>query len=411
MISSGHLFRFFEGCMIFAILQNLLFWIGISPIVYSFIILLCLSLIIIFREKWCTKNNNYYSLLLLFILLLLFDQILYIDGLFPALTKGVLFALGIGVFSLKDDYKIKLIKVITNFFGGLLGISLIAYIINLIFNFPPYGVLNKPFGYDDYYNYIIFIIPCKFLIPRFSGPFIEPGHMSILCCFILYANRFKFKEIKILYVFLIAILFSLSLAGYLLLVVATLLSIRIRLKTIIISCFVGITLILTITQFWGGGDNPVYEMIFKRLEYDDKKGVSGNNRTKYGTDDYFDKMFKSDQCIIGIGAKKYAEFQENNILGGAGYKVFIIQYGVIGTFLILLYYLTIALAAKNQFYALSFLLLLSICFLQRSYPEWMAWMIPYICSIVPLRRVEPCKLIFNKRDCIGNGNKSKMEIR
>ena len=51
---------------------------------------------------------------------------------------------------------------------------------------------------------------------RFSGPFAECGHMSMICAFLLYANRFNLQQWYNI-VFFISVLFSLSLAGYVLL--------------------------------------------------------------------------------------------------------------------------------------------------------------------------------------------------
>lgn len=396
-LSINRIFVLFEFCMIISIMQNLLCWIDLGTLFYSGLITFSLVLCMLFYQKWCLNELVYPGMVLVLITSLFVDQVLYTDGPIPAITKGVIFALGIGLFSLKWEYKQRLLKTVTDFFGILLFLSVSLYLVFLVVDIPPYGILSTPYGYEDHSNYILFILPCNYFIPRFSGPFIEPGHLAIFCCFILYANKFCFKSNKLLYVYIFAIFISLSLAGYVLLLSAYILFVRIKLKTVFVSILLGILIVLGVTQVWNEGDNPIYELIFKRLEYDDNKGIAGNNRTMYGTDEYFKRYIGSNDSLIGIGAKKYGEMQKNNIIGGAGCKVFIIQYGIIGTLLIFLFYLVIASCSTEKKYTYRFLLLLVICFLQRSYPEWIAWLLPYTCSFNCSNGTVVRRLIANTR--------------
>ncbi len=49
---------------------------------------------------------------------------------------------------------------------------------------------------------------------RFNGPFLEPGHLSMIVAILLYANKYDFKNNRYLWVLLVTIVLSFGLAGY-----------------------------------------------------------------------------------------------------------------------------------------------------------------------------------------------------
>lgn len=305
---------------------------------------------------------------------------IFISSGFNAVAQPLTaYGIGVFIFKFKPSYKKDLLLSISKWFGIILGISLIAFILWLILPIPPVTILSEPFGYMDHANYIFFIRPFVDQdIVRFSGPFIEPGHVGMIGALFLYANRFNFKNNKLLILILLGVLFSLSLAGYVLLVLGYWLSKGMSLTKQIILVVACLGLYITITDFWAGGNNPINEQIFSRLEYDNQKGIKGNNRSLNSSEEYLSQMIINGDILVGIGTQKYEELERKGTIGGTGITLALIMYGIFGIMMVLIYYLTIALLSVNRKYALKFFLLIVACYLQRSYPHWLAWLVPYI---------------------------------
>ena len=203
----------------------------------------------------------------------------------------------------------------------------------------------------------------------------------MISVFLVYANNFQFKTRPYLWSLLLGILFSLSLAAYILLIFAFLLHIRLKLRNILVITIAFIAINYIVTHVWAGGDNPVYELIYKRLEYDEDKGISGNNRTPAITDYYYDLIVKSGDIVFGKGSVYMGKMFHHGGIQGAGYKMFFMQFGIVGTILIFLFYAVIAHSGIDRRYAYGFLLLYMASFVQRAYPYWLAWLIPYVCAM------------------------------
>jgi hypothetical protein len=95
--------------------------------------------------------------------------------------------------------------------------SLVLHLIFVVTSFPP----SIPFTVEGnsmylFYNYGILIknISFEHEAVRFSSIFLEPGFLGTLCALLLYANRFQFKDKWWMYSIMLALLLSLSLAGY-----------------------------------------------------------------------------------------------------------------------------------------------------------------------------------------------------
>lgn len=368
-------------CLLFwCMLQNMLFW---PTDFYSrpwLLILAALALLIFNSKKWFATDIPIIGLFLA-ALLLIADSII-INGVVPSIAIAVTYFTGICLFRLTDNRKKDLLRFVTKWFGIIIGISLGAYIVWLIISFPPFGILEKPFGYTNHLNFIFFIIPKSHsLITRFSGPFIEPGHLGMIAVFIIYANNFNFKHNRYLWVILAAVLFSLSLAGYILLALAYLLHRGMGLKQILGGMIIAIGILYSVTNLWNNGDNPVNEKIVERLSFDEEKGISGNNRNLYATETYFEKMVEDGSIVWGLGNEQSQILQERKVIGGAGITLYLIYNGIIGIILVLIYYSIIAWLGINRKFSIGFFILICFCFLQRAYPSWMAWLIPYVTGI------------------------------
>lgn len=284
------------------------------------------------------------------------------------------------LYILPKIYKIDLLKFITKWYSIILGLSICVFFLTEVTSLPKFGSFHpENLDYNYYDNYIFFIkqrISNNFAY-RFNGPFLEPGHQAMISGILLFANKYDFKRNKILCIPLLAILISFSLAGYVVLVLGLLL---IFTKSIINLIWLGVIFIsvnIFVSTIWNDGDNPVNMLIFKRLEYDDDKGISGNNRTVKQTDFFYNKSVENGSIITGVRSMK----EDSKKIRGAGYKIFLLRYGVISLLFTLLLYVSLIGSKSNKRYSLSFLVLISMIFLQRAYPTWYSWLLPYTLAV------------------------------
>lgn len=268
---------------------------------------------------------------------------------------------------------------ITKWFSFLMLISLVLYALALFSLISPFRIDTPSYdtSYPDFENYIFYVKPIRpvFFI-RFNGPFVEPGHLGMICAFLLYANKFDFKRFHTS-IILISLLLTLSLAGYILVLLGLLLTYSKHIKSLLIALAVTTITAFIIINDWNDGENIVNELIFNRLAYDDEKGISGNNRFQNETNYVFNEMLKSNDIWLGIHNTLFENFD----IPGSGYKIYILRNGIIGTLLLSILYFLIALNAIDKRYSFCFLIIITAAFMQRSYPFWFAWFFLYVGGI------------------------------
>ena len=162
-------------------------------------------------------------------------------------------------------------------------IGVLLYLANLVVSLPSLGVIKSDYGNIEisaglFKNYIAYIKPLDsastYSFLRFNGPFIEPGDLGCTAAFMLMAARFDFKRYDKLIWILIALIVSMSLAGYLLTIIAYFFVLfsqkRISKMTMIVTimCFLGI---YYLGSYYNGGDNVFNEAILSRLQSDEEK--------------------------------------------------------------------------------------------------------------------------------------------
>ena len=288
------------------------------------------------------------------------------------------------LFVLKKPLQEDLLKYVTKWFCILMGASLAFFLIHFVIPLPsspflPYQIANS---YSPFDNYYLFMTTDMYLsenagIFRFGGPFLEPGHQSMICGLILFANSFKMKERPLMWILVVSIIFSFSLAGYLILAVGWVFCKVRNIYTMVSIAGVFIGVWLFVTVIWNDGENAVNKLIVERLEYDNQKGIKGNKRTLKHTAYFFKECMKNGTAILGVRTQKY-----NNLkINGAGYKIFILRYGIVGTVLVGLLYLFMIPPGVNRKYATCFLILMALIFLQRAYPSWYSWLLPYVLGL------------------------------
>lgn len=306
---------------------------------------------------------------------------IWVDGIVMGLYTALTYMPVLMLIMLPKEYKENLLQSITKWYATIIGLGLVVYILTLVIHIPSFGQFVHP-NYAPYDNYLFFIdstykdvVMYGFNATRFNGIFLEPGHQALASTFLILANSYNFKKNRYCIILLIAVIFSFSLAGYLLLFIGWMLIMIKSVRQVV----VGLIIISGITIFainWNMGNNALNQLIITRLEYDNEKGIKGNNRFTENTDFVYAQGEKKGRTFLGM-----KEYLNSEKVAGAGYKIYIIGYGWIGVILAALIYLSIIPPNCNPRYTAIFLIVLSLCFIQRSYPGWYSWLLPYVLGI------------------------------
>ena len=359
------------------ILQSMNIWINsISELAWNIKFvsaIMCMPLLV----QKIMEIRHFFTYIIFVICILSITQL---GGDIKILGLVVMFVPVLTLFCIDDYERKKLLSKINSFFGILLILSIATYALAVLSIIPPFlGI----FEYDDYgsfLNYLFYVhsLDLANYEYRFSACFIEPGHLAMILSFFLYANKYDFRK-WYNWIFLIALGLSLSLAGYILAILGytfiLFLKDRSRLKS-------SIKYVIIIFFLWYGatvynnGRNFVNELIIERLTYDEEKGISGNNRTNETTDIYYSRLSIKDY-LIGKNDVKYLE--REGVSRGAGYKIYICRYGLLTALLWLFFYIAI-IYHRHSKYNWLFLLVIIFAFIQRAYPWWISWIVPYFCA-------------------------------
>jgi len=287
--------------------------------------------------------------------------------------------------SLEDYEKSKLFNFIVEKFAIILAISLCFHLYLCIGGeLPNIGTFKHPDSILYEYKNYIFTLHGNYGI-RFHSIFCEPGHVGMIIAFLLYFLNYNLKN-KYVIILLISLLATLSLAGYALLVIGIFIKyirfINLQ-KLILITCslFVLSTLYITIENNISK-ESIVYKYVFKRLTIDEKTGnIAGDNRVSAELTDYIYNDLKTNELLFGLENNKYKRVI-GIYGGGSGYKMYILDFGIISILTVFLFYLSLALSDINhRKFLLGALLLYSIAFIQRSYPFWTSELFIFILGI------------------------------
>jgi len=285
------------------------------------------------------------------------------------------------------EKKIELLRFITSTLGLLLFVSLLAWICFLAGCNLPHSSIeynNGQYWFDNYYLFIHDLNP-YFVIPRFSSVFLEPGHLGMITSFLLFANRFELKRIEVI-ILLIATLFTFSLAAYILLFISVMFFLLVRTKKPLIYLSLFVVFLLIGYQFfsqYNNGNNIVNNLIIERLRIEDQS-LAGDTRYSELMDSYYNEFIYSDKVFTGIGFNKYEKL---NLGANAGYKVFIVQNGILGTLLLIFLYISFILYHPSIEIIL-LLLVYALSFLQRAYALWECELIIFILAVAMYKTKE-----------------------
>lgn len=289
-------------------------------------------------------------------------------------------SLAVVLLNLKHEWRIELLETLSKWFALLLLFSIVAWVIHLFIPLP-----HKSSVVDVFYstngitvnNYFFFkeALVVEYGIAdfqRFQGMFMEPGHLGTIVAFFLIVNRFDFKKRECI-VFLLAILLSLSAAGY---VITALGYVFYKFsesgaKRIMVSAIL-LTALVMIASLYNGGDNPVNNLVFGKLT----KGEGlMESRTSLSVLMKFNNILDSGgfDMIFGYGANVEGE-------GSAGFIYFFVCNGILGCFFLLAAYYSIYRSCMSR-YGLMVFFVYIISFMQRTYPHWDAFSFPFILGL------------------------------
>ncbi len=365
--NSDRFFLFYKLILTCLILQSMFAWFfwGDFTIVFVYLLTFLISSSYFYTHynNFTLTKNKALSIFLIILIQLYVVRELHIPSLVLAVVR--IFILSI-VLLLNDEYKIKLFNFFTKSLAILLCLSIFWWMLYLFGIVLPHQIIDNGLGaYHNYFLFLIFSDPTLYtLIPRFSSVFLEPGYLGIITSFLIIANRFDFKKIEVK-IFFVAAILSFSLAAYLVLIITLIfyfvfISKKPFLYLTLFICFFLVVYLLSLNL--NGAENAIYKYIFTRLEYNDGQ-ISGNNRFSTDLEFYFHELMNNNHKYFGIGPIQYSKLSWDG--GNAGYKVFIIQYGLFGMLLLLIFYLSIGRINNKKIILLFFAYLLM--FLQASY--------------------------------------------
>jgi hypothetical protein len=294
------------------------------------------------------------------------------------LTGTVLFISHIAmlffVIIMQKAEKEKIVQIITLMYAWIVGISLLFYILIIFCDISiPYSIIKHyNDGYPEFRNYRLLIIPNgNLFFYRFQSIFTEPGHLGMIASFFLYVNQYQFKKLYVFICFL-GLLFSLSLAAYLLMILGYFIYQFVNGKNFYTKLLV--TVITASVLFCTGfyfyekyPDSPITLLIINRLQYNEDKGIAGNNRVTKDFDYYYKNNFLgSSDMIWGTGSEI---MKEKFSWGNSSYKTFILQYGLFGIISLFIFYFSATFSRRSRI-LFGLFILYCVSFLQRPYALW-----------------------------------------
>lgn len=349
--------------VIVIILQNPI-WLFWNPI-FTWIsyLIVFFTIIMFFSGKEIISTLNKY--LILWILLL---SIFIIRPIFFEFRTSSLFIVLTIFLCILIKHKYNTSDVIlytTKYLSIVIFISLPLWLLHKYMHpFPIYNVIDltsmkgiEASGYSAYMlNYLFFVTDSGDNY-RFYSMFDEPGVLGTLSAFVLYANKYNFRDKKNIIIF-IGSIFTFSLAFYILTILGVLINtLLINGKDRILKFIVYILVGLFVFTLLIDNDTFNNSIIYRFNNIEDN--IEGRNDESLNL--YFSKFILSPDAAFGNGTNFLGNF--NFGLNGASYKMFIIEYGFVGIFLLILLYISIMSKRNVANYILLFFFLIS--FIQR----------------------------------------------
>lgn len=372
--------------------QSLYLYLTWGQLSNAIILIITLSHCLIF-SLYAPSAFSFKRALLIPVVLFAIAQLYSILGTsFLSLIKSIIHIIIVGfVVFINDDYKKDLLQYFTKAVALILLVSLFAWVLFLIGISLPHSIVKHPDLAYRFDNYYLFLYKPIDYFPRFQSLFLEPGHLGMVTSFLLFANRFDLKRKEVV-IILIATLFSFSLAAYLLTTLSVFIFILLNSNRKIVILITALTFLIIsyfVTLNFNKGDNAINRLIISRYS---KSNIINSNRFSPDFKVYYNNL-KYEEYIFGIG-EKYNKMKWS--AGNAGYKVFIVRYGIVSILLVFLFYFSIVLYNKTKL-ALFFLIVYFLCFIQASYPLWLGLIFIFITSM-PVLKEDAKSIVYGKAE-------------
>lgn len=272
----------------------------------------------------------------------------------------------------------KTLEFLTNALAWIIGISLPVWLLHIfVIDIPSIGQIdNSDFKGMEYImdNHLLFVTLSGSDSFRFYSMFDEPGVLGTLSAFILFANKYNFRNFKNVIILLGAI-FSFSLAFY---VISFLGYMFYAFQSLRKFCFSVIFLfLLAFITYNLLKENLAFQYsIIDRIQSSNVENME--SRTGYKTTRFYNNFWVSSDAILGIGDDR---MRSEGLKEGQSYKLFIIEYGWLSIVCLLLMYA--ALAGKFNRTVLMLFVLYCLSFLQRpfAFTIWQIFLFYCIASV------------------------------
>ena len=252
--------------------------------------------------------------------------------------------------------------------------SIIFYVldISLGVSIPSFSHHNQTLGYTLENHFFYCKNPDAHL--RFCSYFCEPGHLATIMSLLLLCSRCNIRDWRTK-VILVAVLLTMSLAGYVIAGLAFFVkSLSAGSFRKIVTSIIGVLVlfIIIVVAFDILGKSAILdELIFQRLVFDSDTGkLSGDNRVSYATDLFIATLDLKTLFWGGIDIEQYN-------LAGTGIKMYVLQFGIIGVFATFFMYYNI-LKNRPSKYGIFCLLVFIMSFIQRCYAIWFCQIFMFI---------------------------------
>jgi len=245
--------------------------------------------------------------------------------------------------ALNKGEKLKALDKLTTLLSLIVLLSIVARFTNE-YLFPlPHFMLSYPDWKGDIpdleiKNFFLYIEPAGLAGNRLYSIFDEPGTLGTLIAFLLVGNNFNFRELRNLVLLVGGVLtfslafFVISALGYFLLRLGSPLKLA---KGVLV--FVLIVL-ATVMLFW---DSDAFRIIvINRIA--DLFVFGLESRNPQVLDTFFSQYIISLEALLGMGTNFHLE--NPTIFLGQSYKLFLIEYGFVGLFLIFSLYFCLILS-------------------------------------------------------------------
>ena len=287
----------------------------------------------------------------------------------------------LALFQVRLDELKRFFNFLAKAMGGFLAISMIAYLLYLLgYNFPSREI--SYLKYYDFINYKYFMVSANSFMatPRFQSVFIEPGHLGTMTALLLFTQTGKWRRWYNISL-LIATLISFSLEAYAILISIIFLGLWIRGQKIVRKAILATITLTAITigaNIYNNGNNMLHDLIIMRMEFEDGKMVGDNRVTQSFQEDY-DEFLESSDVIKGG-----REIKERR--GNAGFRVYIYEHGLIGTSLLILFYVLSMRQKGNNRAFWSVIIVAGIAFYTRGRPlEFFLFFSLYVVAKIPFQ--------------------------